>query len=113
MLGGGLSVMRTRDDQRAFRARGSTGLLIALSLCAAMAWAQATGYQTLHIVVPEAEDVVHDNDGTLSVVIQLSPALRSKEGHRLRVLLDDRAVSEGSQQTFTLTGIDRGTHSVQ
>ena len=96
-----------------FRACGSTGVLIALSLLAVLTWAQSTGYQILRIVMPEAEEVVHDNDGAVTVVIQLSPALRSIEGHRLKVLLDDRVVSEGSQQTFALTAIERGTHSVQ
>ena len=58
---------------------------------------------------PGDDDTLRDNAGTVSVSVQVSPALREQE--RLRLLLDGRTVQEpGSATSFALEFVDRGSH---
>ena len=69
-------------------------------------------YKTVSIVQPKSEATVRNNQGLVRVDVVTDPALR--ERNKLIVLLYGKQM--GSPQvssSFTLTGIDRGTHTVQ
>ena len=67
-------------------------------------------YSSVQIVSPANDETVRANDGSVSVVAASRP--RMKRGHVMRILIDGSPVQEGSQTTFNLENVDRGTHSV-
>lgn len=74
--------------------------------------AQAPGsYASVAIVQPANEETVHDNQGNVVVQVAVSPSLAP--GDRVALLLDGRSVGAQMDTTFALSGIDRGTHTLQ
>ncbi len=73
--------------------------------------AHAEDYQSAQIVSPEPDATIHDNNGNVTVTAVVSPTLRA--GDRLALLLDGKTVAAGSQQSFELNDIDRGTHTLR
>ncbi|ROR34191.1 DUF4124 domain-containing protein [Inmirania thermothiophila] len=71
----------------------------------------AEGYRRVVIAAPEPEATIRDNEGRITVVVNLEPALR--EGHAVQILVDDRPQGAPARVTqFTLTNVDRGTHRI-
>lgn len=68
-------------------------------------------YQALEIITPGNDEAVRDNAGNVPVTTRLQPELAS--GHAMQVLLDGQLAQTGQTTSFTLTNVDRGTHSVQ
>jgi hypothetical protein len=70
----------------------------------------STGYQSIEIASPAAEETLWNIAGTLNVVISLTPELRP--GHQVRVYFDGepRMVSGAS---FQLQEVYRGVHNLQ
>jgi len=69
-------------------------------------------YQTLHIVSPKQEETIWSNPGVIMVNVDLKPALAKKD--KLIVTVDGNKKGETtSGNSIELTGIDRGTHSIQ
>jgi hypothetical protein len=73
----------------------------------------AVAYSEVKIVDPADQDTVRDNAGNLLVRVTTSPALQTKYGHRLQLLLDGSAAQTGTSTSFSLSGIDRGTHVLE
>ena len=106
---------------------GREGKAAALSAIAALAglwlalpgtgWSQqAPGnstapYGTLVIAQPQDQQTVFDNNGVVDVVVSISPPLRG--GERVVLLVDGKAAARQAGTAFRLTGVDRGTHSLQ
>jgi hypothetical protein len=67
-------------------------------------------YQSLTISHPAAEETLWNIGATLSVTLELQPALRP--GHRVRVYFDGEAMEVGGIQ-FTLEDVYRGVHNLQ
>lgn len=90
-------------------------LLVLVAACAsAFAWAGNTaGYDTVRIIVPRDQATVHDNEGNLDVSVEVSPPLSSDAGDHIVFLLDGRTVASGTDVRIRLTGVDRGTHTLQ
>ena len=90
-------------------------LLVLVAACAsAFAWASDSArYNTVRIIVPQVDVTVHDNEGNLDVSVEVSPPLRSDAGDHIVLLLDGRAVASGADLRVRLTGVDRGTHTLQ
>jgi hypothetical protein len=90
-------------------------LAICLLICTVLAssFAHADGYQSVQIIAPEPEATVHDNNGNLAVRIKIVPPLRAAAGDRLAILLDGKTVAGGAAQSYELTAIDRGSHTLQ
>jgi hypothetical protein len=86
-------------------------LSIAL-LGAVLASAQAGAYDELRIVAPAEDATVHDNQGNVSITVSVVPALQAQAGDRIVLLLDGRSAASGTGGQFTLTGVDRGTHTL-
>jgi hypothetical protein len=71
-------------------------------------------YVLLQVASPKQDETVHDNAGNAPVAVRLQPRLRTKDGDRLRVLLDDVLLPSVWRTTkFSLQGIDRGRHTLQ
>ncbi|MGH8695707.1 MAG: hypothetical protein ACREVS_04480 [Burkholderiales bacterium] len=72
--------------------------------------AQAPGSYNVAIVQPANEETVHDNQGNVVVQVTASPTLAP--GDRVALLLDGRTVAQQMGTTFTLSGVERGTHTL-
>ena len=67
-------------------------------------------YKTLEIVSPADDEPVRENAGNITIVTNLNPRLQ--RGHRVRLMMDGAVVQEGSQASFDLANVDRGTHTI-
>ncbi len=67
-------------------------------------------YEALDIVSPADDEPVRENAGNITVVTNLSPRLQ--RGHVARLLMDGSVAQEGSQASFDLANVDRGTHTI-
>ena len=71
-------------------------------------------YKSLRVTAP-ANDHVFTPDKTASIAVSVSvqPGLNSSQGHLLSLYVDGELYAKGSQFSFNLTGLHRGTHTVQ
>lgn len=67
-------------------------------------------YDALEIVSPPNDEAVRENAGNVTIVGNISPGLRI--GHRVRLLMDGTVAQEGTQTSFSLSNVDRGTHTI-
>ena len=65
----------------------------------------------LSFVQPGADETIFDNQGNVAVALRVEPPLQPKQ--RLALKLDDDAAVETEQPTYQLSGVDRGTHTLQ
>lgn len=72
---------------------------------------EAKQYDTITITSPANDDTIRDNQGNLTITVDLSPGLKS--GHNLVILLDGSKQAEGKSTTVSLSNIDRGSHQIQ
>ena len=70
----------------------------------------ATGYQTLEIASPAAEETLWNIEATLEVTLELTPALRT--GHQVRVYFDGTPQVVGGT-IFEIQEVYRGVHNLQ
>lgn len=70
-------------------------------------------YQSLAIAQPEQDATLRDNSGNITVQVALDPPLVTKEGDYIVIALDGKPAAQGSGTGYTLTNIDRGTHTVE
>jgi hypothetical protein len=71
-------------------------------------------YRSLRVVSPADEETIHDNNGTVDVVLALEPPPGADAGIRIRVYLDDVPLPETYTSTsLTLSGISRGAHTLR
>lgn len=73
----------------------------------------AVAYREIAITDPENDGTLSDNSGNLFVSIHLEPALQKQFGHRVELLLDGVVYATDAVSNFTLTEIERGTHTLQ
>ncbi len=71
---------------------------------------QATGYESLEIASPAAEETLWNIEATLSVTLALTPEL--KPGHQVRVYFDGTPKMVGGTR-FQLEEVYRGVHNLQ
>ena len=72
---------------------------------------QAFRYDSLEITSPKNEESIFDNAGNATISITVSPAVASLLRHKLEVSVDGKVVS-GAGPSFQLTGLDRGSHTI-
>lgn len=72
-----------------------------------------TKYKSISIITP-ADDTVFTPDRTASIItaINLQPGLQAEFGHQVGLYLDGELYSKGSQFSFTLKDLPRGTHTL-
>ncbi len=69
-------------------------------------------YQIFAIEQPENDETIRSNEGNVSVGLALSPSLAA--GHVIQVFLDNAQLGSDLTTTqFSLTSLNRGTHSLQ
>ncbi|MEN8167166.1 MAG: DUF4124 domain-containing protein [Pseudomonadota bacterium] len=74
--------------------------------------ATAVGYETFEIAQPANEETIRSNEGTVTVGLNLTPALSS--GHLIQIYLNGTKLGSDLTTTqFTLNELNRGTHSLQ
>jgi hypothetical protein len=75
--------------------------------------AQPTKYKSLMITAPANDHVfTPDQTASIAVSVEVKPALRGGAGHQLAVYVDGQLHSQGTQSSFNLGGLPRGTHTV-
>lgn len=73
---------------------------------------QIPGYTNMAIVKPELNATIRSNIGDVSVAVNLTPALR--HGDSITLYMDGKELLKGKSQTsFSLSGIDRGSHTLR
>ena len=71
-------------------------------------------YDSIQVTAPENDSTIRDNSGNVVVSITILPALRTGLGHKLQLYLDDQPYGEaGTNTSFSLSNLPRGTHSVR
>jgi len=74
---------------------------------------QQTVYQLFKITSPEHNATIRDNQGNFSVGLEIQPALNTKQGHYISVLLDNKVVQDKlTSLSARFSNIDRGTHQI-
>ncbi|MFW5451680.1 MAG: DUF4124 domain-containing protein [Methylophagaceae bacterium] len=67
----------------------------------------------IKITSPENDGSIWGNDGNISVSVDINPELDSEREDKLIILVDNQQQGSAIGQTnFTLSNLDRGTHSV-
>lgn len=67
-------------------------------------------YSQLAIESPLPEQTFRNSETTVTVTVRLDPPLR--DSHQLAILLDGNIVSTGTGLSFTLSGVERGSHEL-
>lgn len=67
-------------------------------------------YETFKIVSPQNDGTVRSAPGNLSILMQVSPALRSN--HSVVVMVDGKEVAKGKSTSVSVSNIERGSHSL-
>lgn len=71
-------------------------------------------YARLEIIAPGDDEVVWNNDRLLEVAVTTAPAIRSRNGHRLSILIDGEVVAHSANETrFLVENVFRGTHVLE
>lgn len=69
-------------------------------------------YTLFEIETPSNEQTLRGADGQVSVGLSINPALQ--EGHKIRYIVDGKALDEDLEQThITLQNLSMGSHSLQ
>lgn len=75
---------------------------------------QALPYSAVRITSPADDEVVWDDQGDVTVRVEVQPELQVEHGHRVVVMLNGETVTSPSAGTvFALDDIVRGTHVLQ
>ena len=69
-------------------------------------------YRSFEVVLPENDQTIRSNEGTVGVSLALSPALAAN--HSIHVFVDgNRIEGEMKSTQFSLNNLNRGTHSLE
>ena len=68
------------------------------------------GYDSIDIVSPEGGGAIRSNSGSLSVNINVQPALQ--QGHTIVLYMDGSEARRGRSSAFQFANVDRGEHTL-
>ncbi len=72
-----------------------------------------TVYTEFYIASPQHDSAIRANSGTLTLTLSLTPPLNIKQGDKIIISLDGQTVGKPSTQlSYTLTNLDRGSHTL-
>ncbi|MGE5338948.1 MAG: hypothetical protein ACM3PU_14045 [Gemmatimonadota bacterium] len=94
--------------------RRSAALGIAILLLAFTSGVQAqtpSAARTISITAPANDETVHSNTGDLDVTVRVSP--RPTPNQTVVIALDDHEAARGARSRLHLSGVVRGTHTLQ
>lgn len=73
---------------------------------------QASAY-TVAIVKPVNDEAFLDNRGNVEIELAISPPLNAENGHKIELWVDDSdQVYQTISSSYTITGVERGTHTL-
>lgn len=70
----------------------------------------AVSYDNVTITNPANDSTLRDNAGNISVTVAVTPLLRADLGHKVLLDLDGQPQGEGI--SFSLTNVERGSHTL-
>ena len=71
-------------------------------------------YSQLEITRPLNDETIRDNSGHIDVEYNLSPPLRTEDGHTVTITLDGQSIATGiTSSSVSLENVSRGTHSLE
>lgn len=74
--------------------------------------AAETSYVTT-IVQPTQDESIRSNDGSVEVLLSITPELRSDRGHKIELWLDEKLTAYTTTGlSYTLQNVPRGTHTL-
>ena len=73
---------------------------------------EKNSYTALTITSPANDSSVRDNQGNVTINFQVSPNLKTRNGHEFVVTLDGNQVYSGTSTITALKNVDRGTHTI-
>lgn len=68
-------------------------------------------YNNFSIVSPKNDESIRENTGAMTVLLTLEPELRGNDS--VSLYMDGQEVASGRQLSFSLSNVDRGTHTLQ
>jgi len=68
-------------------------------------------YSSVAITSPDDDAAVRQNDGNITVQVAVRPDLQGQD--QLQLLMDGKIVGSGSNTSFSLQNLNRGTHTLQ
>lgn len=71
-----------------------------------------TAYSQLVVATPTQEQTVQNNEGRIEIKLALKPALNTKAGHKIAILVDRKKAAESLTLEASVANIDRGSHVV-
>jgi len=72
-----------------------------------------TVYKIFKVASPEHNAIIRDNQGNFSIGLEIQPALNTKQGHYINVLLDNKVThNKLTSLSAQFSNIDRGTHQI-
>jgi len=72
-----------------------------------------TVYKLFKVASPSNNATIRDNQGNFSIGLEIQPALNTKQGHYINVLLDNKIThNKLTSLSAQFSNIDRGTHQV-
>ncbi len=72
---------------------------------------KAAAYQILEILAPRPNQTVFINTANLGIKIKLLPSIKTDQGHKLQILLNDEVLTE-NKLSYMLDNADPGRHRV-
>jgi hypothetical protein len=73
---------------------------------------QGSAYRVLRLTGPPDESVLRQQSG-FSVALELEPSLQTREGHQSALFLNGEEYARGTQTSWQLQDLDRGSYAVQ
>ncbi|HIF51997.1 MAG TPA: hypothetical protein EYQ42_10820 [Thiotrichaceae bacterium] len=67
-------------------------------------------YSKLVILSPENDITIHNNEGNISIAVEIKPLLFG--GDSLVLFMDGKETSSGTSSQFSLSNVERGTHTI-
>lgn len=73
----------------------------------------AVDYQVFQISSPENDATIYDNNGSVTMSLNINPALQTSFKHTISVYLDSQPVAQQlTKNSYTFSNIDRGSHTL-
>jgi len=70
-------------------------------------------YSSLQITLPENDQTIRDNTGSVSISITSDPPLIAQRNHKIIIELDGSTIITTTSPEAVLSNIDRGTHTLR
>lgn len=74
----------------------------------------SANYRSFKIEQPENNGTIRENNGNVSISLELTPDLNTKAGHTISIVVDGKVVTRATTALTTqLSNINRGSHTIK